>query len=160
MVLFGERVGGGKNGACGSENHRRCWFGSRHLGISGVFLLHLRPSFQLNEEEIEEEEEGSGGCHWQHPFDSNQQPLRCNWLRSNKQRHPFLHFFSTSPKVWKLEINYTHKLTLLFWIVLVVQILGKCEFLNPGGSVKDRVAVKIIEEVNSIRSGMLRELLC
>ena len=30
----------------------------------------------------------------------------------------------------------------------VFQILGKCEFLNPGGSVKDRVAVKIIEEVN------------
>ena len=28
------------------------------------------------------------------------------------------------------------------------QILGKCEFLNPGGSVKDRVAVKIIEEVS------------
>lgn len=32
-------------------------------------------------------------------------------------------------------------------LFLVVQILGKCEFLNPGGSVKDRVAVKIIEEV-------------
>lgn len=30
---------------------------------------------------------------------------------------------------------------------MIVQILGKCEFLNPGGSVKDRVAVKIIEEV-------------
>lgn len=28
-----------------------------------------------------------------------------------------------------------------------LQILGKCEFLNPGGSVKDRVALKIIEEV-------------
>lgn len=28
-----------------------------------------------------------------------------------------------------------------------LQILGKAEFLNPGGSVKDRVAVKIIEEV-------------
>uniref|UniRef100_A0A453ILV1 cysteine synthase n=1 Tax=Aegilops tauschii subsp. strangulata TaxID=200361 RepID=A0A453ILV1_AEGTS len=27
------------------------------------------------------------------------------------------------------------------------EILGKAEFLNPGGSVKDRVAVKIIEEV-------------
>lgn len=27
------------------------------------------------------------------------------------------------------------------------QILGKAEFLNPGGSVKDRIAVKIIEEV-------------
>lgn len=28
------------------------------------------------------------------------------------------------------------------------KILGKAEFLNPGGSVKDRVAVKIIEEVS------------
>ncbi|KAH9652280.1 PALP domain-containing protein [Citrus sinensis] len=33
------------------------------------------------------------------------------------------------------------------------EILGKCEFLNPGGSVKDRVAVKIIEE--AIESGKL-----
>jgi len=32
---------------------------------------------------------------------------------------------------------------------LGLQILGKAEFLNPGGSVKDRVAVKIIEEVTS-----------
>ncbi|KAF3453316.1 hypothetical protein FNV43_RR03756 [Rhamnella rubrinervis] len=33
------------------------------------------------------------------------------------------------------------------------EILGKCEFLNPGGSVKDRVAVKIIEE--ALESGCL-----
>lgn len=36
----------------------------------------------------------------------------------------------------------------IFSLLFFVQILGKCEFLNPGGSVKDRVAVKIIEEVN------------
>lgn len=35
----------------------------------------------------------------------------------------------------------------LCW-VLVLQILAKAEFLNPGGSVKDRAAVKIIEEVS------------
>nr|XP_023924843.1 cysteine synthase 2 isoform X1 [Quercus suber] len=35
------------------------------------------------------------------------------------------------------------------------QILGKCEFLNPGGSVKDRVAVKIIEE--ALESGKLAQ---
>ncbi|KAI4307876.1 hypothetical protein L6164_031006 [Bauhinia variegata] len=35
------------------------------------------------------------------------------------------------------------------------EILGKCEFLNPGGSVKDRVAVKIIEE--ALESGQLRQ---
>ncbi|XP_010542524.1 PREDICTED: cysteine synthase 2 [Tarenaya hassleriana] len=33
------------------------------------------------------------------------------------------------------------------------EILGKCEFLNPGGSVKDRVAVKIIAE--ALESGKL-----
>jgi hypothetical protein len=30
--------------------------------------------------------------------------------------------------------------------VLLHQILGKAEFLNPGGSVKDRVALRIIQE--------------
>ncbi|KAK7371918.1 hypothetical protein VNO80_05285 [Phaseolus coccineus] len=34
------------------------------------------------------------------------------------------------------------------------QILGKCEFLNPGGSVKDRVALQIIQE--ALESGQLR----
>ncbi|KAL9235811.1 hypothetical protein vseg_010546 [Gypsophila vaccaria] len=34
-------------------------------------------------------------------------------------------------------------------------ILGKAEFLNPGGSVKDRVAVKIVEE--AFASGLLAE---
>lgn len=29
------------------------------------------------------------------------------------------------------------------------EILGKCEFLNPGGSIKDRVALKIIQEAES-----------
>ncbi|KAM4102670.1 hypothetical protein ACJW30_06G019200 [Castanea mollissima] len=35
------------------------------------------------------------------------------------------------------------------------EILGMCEFLNPGGSVKDRVAVKIIEE--ALESGKLAQ---
>ncbi len=30
----------------------------------------------------------------------------------------------------------------------------KCEFLNPGGSVKDRIAVRMIEDAE--RSGLLR----
>ena len=30
-----------------------------------------------------------------------------------------------------------------------VQIYGKCEFLNPGGSVKDRVAAQIVGEVRA-----------
>lgn len=47
----------------------------------------------------------------------------------------------------------------VFLVVGLLQILGKCEFLNPGGSVKDRVAVKIIEEVSySVDFGWLRNL--
>jgi hypothetical protein len=42
-------------------------------------------------------------------------------------------------------IQYRYNVYYLFQFHL--QILGKAEFLNPGGSVKDRVAVKIIEEV-------------
>lgn len=34
-----------------------------------------------------------------------------------------------------------------FWLG---QIYGKAEFLNPGGSVKDRVASKIIDEVSDL----------
>jgi len=37
---------------------------------------------------------------------------------------------------------------------LGVEILGKAEYLNPGGSVKDRVALKMIE--NAEREGLLR----
>ncbi|KMZ63369.1 hypothetical protein ZOSMA_410G00080 [Zostera marina] len=41
------------------------------------------------------------------------------------------------------------------------EILGKAEFLNPGGSVKDRVAVKIIEEALEygalVRGGVITE---
>ena len=32
---------------------------------------------------IQEEEEGTGGRHRQHSFDSDQQPLRRHWLPSN-----------------------------------------------------------------------------
>lgn len=32
---------------------------------------------------------------------------------------------------------------------LGVEILGKCEFLNPGGSVKDRVALRMVEDAEA-----------
>src|SRR3954469_15412368 len=35
-----------------------------------------------------------------------------------------------------------------------VEILAKCEFLNPGGSVKERVAYRMVEEAE--RSGRLK----
>lgn len=37
---------------------------------------------------------------------------------------------------------------------LPVPVLGKCEFLNPGGSVKDRIALAILDEAES--RGLLR----
>jgi len=29
---------------------------------------------------------------------------------------------------------------------LACELYGKCEFLNPGGSVKDRIAINMVEE--------------
>src|SRR5690242_6667799 len=37
---------------------------------------------------------------------------------------------------------------------LPVPVLGKCEFLNPGGSVKDRIALAIVEDAE--RQGLLK----
>ena len=37
---------------------------------------------------------------------------------------------------------------------LPVPVLGKCEFLNPGGSVKDRIALAILDAAES--KGLLR----
>src|SRR5262249_8247321 len=37
---------------------------------------------------------------------------------------------------------------------LPVDVFGKCEFLNPGGSVKDRIAVAILDDAE--RRGLLR----
>src|SRR5262249_18706271 len=37
---------------------------------------------------------------------------------------------------------------------LPVPVLGKCEFLNPGGSVKDRIALAILDDAE--RRGLLR----
>src|SRR6478672_5703595 len=37
---------------------------------------------------------------------------------------------------------------------LPVPVLGKCEFLNPGGSVKDRIALAIVDDAE--RRGLLR----
>ena len=44
--------------------------------------------------------------------------------------------FATFDEIWKDNLDF--------------QILGKAEFLSPGGSIKDRVAVRIIEEVGDI----------
>jgi hypothetical protein len=44
---------------------------------------------------------------------------------------------STLAPAIKLELKWGFRM----------QILGKCEFLNPGGSVKDRVAAQIVQEV-------------
>lgn len=37
---------------------------------------------------------------------------------------------------------------------LPVELYGKCDFLNPGGSLKDRVALRMVEKLEE--AGMLR----
>ncbi|KAH0920550.1 hypothetical protein HID58_020568 [Brassica napus] len=73
--------------------------------------------------------------------------IRINSLSDATGSEVFLlYFLAFMSRRRKKNINFDS-------ICYYVQILGKCEFLNPGGSVKDRVAVKIIEE--ALESGLL-----
>ena len=54
------------------------------------------------------------------------------------------HCVATACKFWSLPSDCSgHCACCLCWDM---QILGKAEFLNPGGSVKDRVALRILQE--------------
>ena len=39
-------------------------------------------------------------------------------------------------------------------------LLGKVEFLNPGGSVKDRIGISMIEDAEEIGRASCRERVC
>ncbi len=55
--------------------------------------------------------------------------------------------------IGKTPLIRLHKLPALWGIHSDVEIYGKCEFMNPGGSVKDRPALNIIETAE--RQGLL-----
>ncbi len=55
--------------------------------------------------------------------------------------------------IGKTPLIRLHKLPALWGIRNDVEIYGKCEFMNPGGSVKDRPALNIIETAE--RQGLL-----
>lgn len=88
---------------------------------------------------------GSAAClsHWIKP------PVFVQALEQASQRlsQPLLRQLSCTPEVISAKfLRLDSDMTL--------QILGKAEFLNPGGSVKDRVALEIIEE--ALGCGALR----
>ncbi|XP_058742839.1 cysteine synthase 2 isoform X1 [Vicia villosa] len=73
---------------------------------------------------------------------------RCNSSKHNKKKKSKNGILAAIGNTPLIRINSLSDAT-------GCEILGKCEFLNPGGSVKDRVAVQIIEE--ALESGKLRK---
>ncbi len=47
---------------------------------------------------------------------------------------------------------------LILWplrlVVIYIGVVAKCEYLNPGGSVKDRIALRMVEDAE--RAGLLK----
>jgi cysteine synthase len=39
-------------------------------------------------------------------------------------------------------------------VVISIGVVAKCEYLNPGGSVKDRIALRMVEDAE--RAGLLK----
>ncbi|KAK9871826.1 hypothetical protein WA026_014282 [Henosepilachna vigintioctopunctata] len=85
-------------------------------------------------------------CTW-HKNGNIQSPHRkAEWQRTQKILPNVLHSIGNTPMV-KLN-NLMKKFNLQF------ELLAKCEYLNPGGSVKDRIANRLIEDAE--KAGILK----
>lgn len=74
------------DGAC--EGHRGCFCCSLH---SSTLLSPLQLSIKKTPQTDFEQEakKGNHWSHWQHPFDSNQQPLQSHWVRGPVHLYSF-----------------------------------------------------------------------
>lgn len=77
---------------------------------------------------------------------------KCTWSKDNKETDPHRHYRQRRDKLGANILSYIgdtpmvrlNKIPQQYGVKC--QVLAKCEFLNPGGSVKDRIALRMIEE--------------
>lgn len=93
-------------------------------------------------------------------FVSPDAPSKCTWSKGTTEKSP--HSFVKKQKVDIYPDILTHigntplvrlnKIPAEYGIKC--EILAKCEFFNPGGSVKDRIALRMIEDAE--RAGKIK----
>ncbi|KAI5629822.1 cystathionine-beta-synthase b [Silurus asotus] len=109
-------------------------------------------------EEVVKEKEGIMERNWIRP----DLPNRCTWqLGDLTKESPHIHAKRTAaPSILPNILSQTedtplvriNKIPKVFGVKC--EILGKCEFFNAGGSVKDRIAIRMVEDAE--RDGVLK----
>ncbi|XP_074595025.1 cystathionine beta-synthase [Brevipalpus obovatus] len=80
---------------------------------------------------------------------------RCTWSLGTDKPDPHRHLKSSRPKLGSSILSYIGDTPLVKLnripgqYKVKCQVFAKCEFLNPGGSVKDRIALRMIEEAEA-----------
>ncbi|KAF6021025.1 CBS [Bugula neritina] len=88
-------------------------------------------------------------------------PSKCTWKPGSKDKDPHTHYpVKESPKVMKNILDAIGNTPLVQLNSIPAEegvkcrVLAKCEFFNAGGSVKDRVALRMVE--NAEKAGILK----
>ncbi|XP_015905549.1 cystathionine beta-synthase isoform X2 [Parasteatoda tepidariorum] len=96
----------------------------------------------------------SNGCPFRGELIPPDLPSKCTWRLNSKEKSAH-HHCTFEPSRPKILPNVLHAIgnTPLIKLNIVPKeyglkcdLLAKCEFFNPGGSIKDRIAVRMIEE--------------
>lgn len=80
---------------------------------------------------------------------------RCTWSVGTDKPDPHRHLRTSRPKLGSSILSYIGDTPLVklnripSQYKVKCQVFAKCEFLNPGGSVKDRIALRMIEEAEA-----------
>uniref|UniRef100_A0A9J8AZX1 Cystathionine beta-synthase n=1 Tax=Cyprinus carpio carpio TaxID=630221 RepID=A0A9J8AZX1_CYPCA len=110
----------------------------------------------VNVEHIENGSEGSMERKWIRP----DLPSRCTWKLGDPNRSPTNHVETKTPRILpnilsrigETPLVRMNKIPKMFG--LKCELLAKCEFFNAGGSVKDRISLRMVEDAE--RDGILK----
>ena len=86
-----------------------------------------------------------------HDFISPALPSKCRWAINSTEKNPHVFHPKTKPQIFPNILSHVGDTPLVRLnripeeYGIQCEILVKCEFFNPGGSVKDRIALRMIE---------------
>lgn len=87
-------------------------------------------------------------------------PAKCTWFPGTTEKSPHLHYRPEKPKIGETILDFVgytpcvriNKLTKEMGIE--AEVVAKCEFFSAGGSVKDRIGKRMIEDAE--KSGRIK----
>ncbi|XP_045480771.1 cystathionine beta-synthase-like [Harmonia axyridis] len=88
----------------------------------------------------------ASGCTWHRNGDIQSPHRKTEWKKSEKILPNILHSIGNTPMVRLSNLMKNSNLE--------YELLAKCEYFNPGGSVKDRIAHRIVEDAE--KAGILK----